>query len=319
MKWEDERYVRSYTRDTTTWLRWTWEARATFALLLRKVDRNGCLALDGEAPGDAVALHTGLPSHVAESGMAQILKPDKNGTATAVLDGDRIALPNYRAAQETRSSDRKRAKDYRERKAESDIGNGVSEAHTTDEESSRSVTEHAESVTDNHTASPVVTRRHSVPSVAGRSGAVPSGTKDPCADGADPLALSGEPEPPKPPRAKKPPPEHFATRDEAMAAIAGGSGGWFVPSTPAKGAIFQLDKVRRRPDALAAFRRIGEWLKAGGDWRIETGRKFDGSDLGKINAWLAQSEAWDGNPITRRGNGAAPDLSRGVVPIPEGF
>ena len=37
MRWEDERYVRVYTRDTPEWCLLSWEARALFLLLLTAV------------------------------------------------------------------------------------------------------------------------------------------------------------------------------------------------------------------------------------------------------------------------------------------
>ena len=41
MDWSNERYVRVYTRDTTTWKILSWEARALLQFLIRKVDRSG--------------------------------------------------------------------------------------------------------------------------------------------------------------------------------------------------------------------------------------------------------------------------------------
>lgn len=45
LRWEDERYVRIYTRDTVSWHSLGWEAQALFLLVLRKVDRAGLLDL----------------------------------------------------------------------------------------------------------------------------------------------------------------------------------------------------------------------------------------------------------------------------------
>lgn len=53
MNWSDERYVRLFTRDTVTWLRWSFETRAIFCLMLRKVDRSGVLET-GRAYGNAI-------------------------------------------------------------------------------------------------------------------------------------------------------------------------------------------------------------------------------------------------------------------------
>ena len=45
MRWEDERYVRVYTRDTLNWLALSFEAQGVLVLLLRKLDRAGILDL----------------------------------------------------------------------------------------------------------------------------------------------------------------------------------------------------------------------------------------------------------------------------------
>ena len=45
MRWEDERYVRFYTRDTPEFLAMSWLARALFGLIMRKVDRAGILVV----------------------------------------------------------------------------------------------------------------------------------------------------------------------------------------------------------------------------------------------------------------------------------
>ena len=53
MRWEDENYVRLYTRDTTDWKLLSWEARALFVLLMRKLDRAGILELGRQSGGQA--------------------------------------------------------------------------------------------------------------------------------------------------------------------------------------------------------------------------------------------------------------------------
>ncbi len=58
LKWDDERYVRLYTRDTSTWLRLTWEGRFVLMALLRKLDRSGNLDLGDEGRVIAVRQHS---------------------------------------------------------------------------------------------------------------------------------------------------------------------------------------------------------------------------------------------------------------------
>ncbi len=111
MDWENERYVRLYTRDSSTWLLWPWQARAVFALLLRKVDRAGVMDIGTEDPIEAVAVHVNLPVEVVDVGLAAILKKK-----TAVLDRGRLVIPNFMEAQEAKSSDAQRQRDSRERR-----------------------------------------------------------------------------------------------------------------------------------------------------------------------------------------------------------
>lgn len=111
MDWENERYVRLYTRDSSTWLLWPWQARAVFALLLRKVDRAGVMDIGEENPVEAVSAHVQLPIQVVEVGLPAILRKQ-----TAVIDSGRIVIPHFMEAQEARSSDAQRQRDSRERR-----------------------------------------------------------------------------------------------------------------------------------------------------------------------------------------------------------
>ncbi len=96
MRWEDERYVRVYTRDTVDWQVLSFEAQGLFALLLRKVDRAGLLRLGKHgARGAAVA--------VGHPGRADVI----NAALGELLD--------YVEAQEANASDRARQQTRRER------------------------------------------------------------------------------------------------------------------------------------------------------------------------------------------------------------
>ncbi len=48
MRWEDEKYVRFYTRDTTDWLNLSWQAQGLMGLIMRKCDRAGILGMTRE-------------------------------------------------------------------------------------------------------------------------------------------------------------------------------------------------------------------------------------------------------------------------------
>ncbi len=126
--------------------------------------------------------------------------------------------------------------------------------------------------------------------------------KNLAAEETPPPASSPPADPPK--RRGRPPKDPDAapelplvcTRQQALDAIAGASAGRFVASQPDRGGAFKLDRLRRDPDALAKCSAIGRWLAAGGDaWR----GNLDGRALGaNLDAWLAQSSAWDGTPVT---------------------
>lgn len=111
MRWEDERYVRFYTRDTPEWLALSWHARGLFGLILRAVDRAGVLAVGKlGTKGVAVAVHA--PWAEVEGPLAELLED-----GCVVWDEGRAAflIPNYLEAQESKQSDAARQRASRER------------------------------------------------------------------------------------------------------------------------------------------------------------------------------------------------------------
>jgi hypothetical protein len=117
MRWEDERYVRLYTRDTPEFLALSWHARGLFSLILRKVDRAGVLPL-GRLGLKGVAVAIGAPAAEIEPHLAELLED-----GCVVFDDSRAVLfmPNFMKAQEAPQSDRARAKASRER-AQAEFG-----------------------------------------------------------------------------------------------------------------------------------------------------------------------------------------------------
>lgn len=108
MEWTNERYVRLYTRDTDDWLVLSWQAKALFPLILRKVDRSGFLSTKRGPVG--IAAQTGVPIDVVTIGLLDLLR---DGSVTE-CDGGYL-LPNYIDAQEAPQSDAQRQKEHRER------------------------------------------------------------------------------------------------------------------------------------------------------------------------------------------------------------
>ncbi len=108
MRWEDERYIRLYTRDTLTWRSWGWQARCVFPLLMRKIDRAGILDVGDDAAA-AIALVADLPTSLVSEALPDLLR-----TETLVLNGKSICAPNFIEAQETPQSDKARKRKSRE-------------------------------------------------------------------------------------------------------------------------------------------------------------------------------------------------------------
>jgi hypothetical protein len=110
MDWENERYVRVYTRDTIDWVALGWEAQSLFLLLIRKVDRSGVLEI-GKHGARGVAGLIGMPAEVVERSLS-VLTSD--GCVT-IRDG-LLLMPNFIEAQEAKQSDKQRQKESRDRR-----------------------------------------------------------------------------------------------------------------------------------------------------------------------------------------------------------
>lgn len=123
MDWSNERYVRLYIRDTTTWKRLGWDGQNMLMQLLRKVDRSGMLDLDGLEAWEAAMLHTGAPEEAARAGIAAMLR-----VGAIELLGSALVFPNFVDAQECVKSEALRSREYRERRAR---GEHVTESDAT--------------------------------------------------------------------------------------------------------------------------------------------------------------------------------------------
>jgi hypothetical protein len=176
LNFEDERYVRVYTRKTVTTKLLGWDGRMCLHALLLEVDRAGVLDLEGLDPAEALAALADLPLQHARTGMAKLLERK----VVVVTDGV-LFVPNFIRAQEAKQSDAQRQRESRARRAAAlraaempgVPAELVAVAVTVLETSSQPVTiRDAESlpVTERHDRSQPVTVGHS-------SSAVPSRTK----------------------------------------------------------------------------------------------------------------------------------------------
>lgn len=119
MRWEDERYVKLYTRTTLTTRRLGWEGRAVLWELFRKVDRAGITEIGEEDPVEALSALTELPLEVCA-----VAWPRLSGgaepvvTIATVTQRDRVSralfIPNFLPAQEAKQTDRARKEKQRE-------------------------------------------------------------------------------------------------------------------------------------------------------------------------------------------------------------
>jgi hypothetical protein len=113
MRWEDERYVRVYTRDTVDWQSLSFDAQALLLLLLRKVDRAGLLPLGKHGKrGVAIAIGHAREWERLAPALEELLS---DGCVTLTDDGTTILVPNFIAAQESTASAVQRTREYRER------------------------------------------------------------------------------------------------------------------------------------------------------------------------------------------------------------
>lgn len=112
LQWEDERYVRLYTRDTPTWVRLPWQSRFVLMSLLRKLDRKGRLDLgeEGDAALESLAGYLMMPLEVVAAGLPPLLR-----RGVFAQEGPILLMPNFIKAQEARLSDRARQALKRER------------------------------------------------------------------------------------------------------------------------------------------------------------------------------------------------------------
>lgn len=111
MNFEDEDYVRLYTRDTVTMKKIGWEGRAVLSELMRKVERSGVLELEeGDDVAEAVAALCDLPVEIARTGLGLLAS-----RGVTRRHGASLVLVRFVEAQNARRSDRLRAQDYRDR------------------------------------------------------------------------------------------------------------------------------------------------------------------------------------------------------------
>lgn len=193
MNFEDERYVRVYTRDTVKFISMTWQARAVLWEMIRKADRSGVIDVDGTGASGLAALLR-IPADVVAPAVEELLA---NGSVVTGVGS--YTLPNYVRAQECRQTDRRRQEESRAKRRENSMV--VSQ-----------------NVTECHQPSPAVTNGHSVPSLAVPSRAKPSRNKQ-TRRTSDPHPHQAEANPDPASPAAQPTPEASASLSPEVARV----------------------------------------------------------------------------------------------------
>jgi hypothetical protein len=111
LDYSNERYVRSYVRDTEEYLLLPWEARGLYWELRRKVDRSGLLKVRNGAA--SVVLLIRWPADVVERALDALL------ASGFVLEDDRgYLMPEFLPSEEAKQSVAQRARESRARRVD---------------------------------------------------------------------------------------------------------------------------------------------------------------------------------------------------------
>ena len=145
MNWQDEQFVKVYTRDTGEWTLLSWDAQALLLQLFRKVDRAGVLQLGkhGTRVLPAVLGHREQSERIL-SALTELLED-----GCVVMREGCLVVPNFMVAQTTRQSDKARQQSARDRRRLETLLSGLQDREKT-----------SRPVTNSHLASPKVTTHH---------------------------------------------------------------------------------------------------------------------------------------------------------------
>lgn len=149
MNYEDESYVRLYTRDTASWKMLGWEAQTVLLHMLRdRFDRAGVFDCQGHEVSQAVTAVTGLPREIVSVGLKCLL-----ATKTWVVKDGRLVWPTFLEAQTCKRGDRTRQRESRRNRRAKTLTVDVTPVEL-----------ESRPVTDGHTRSPEVTPSQAKPS-----------------------------------------------------------------------------------------------------------------------------------------------------------
>lgn len=155
MDFENERYVKIYTRDTITLRMLSWQARAVLMQMLRKADRSGTIET-GEHGTRGLAVVIDIPADVTCHAIEELVT-----SGTVVVTSNGFFLPRYAEGQRARDSAAQRKRNERERLTTAQVSRSA-ESVTEDTPVSQIVTgseSQSQSVTSGHSVTKNVTLR----------------------------------------------------------------------------------------------------------------------------------------------------------------
>lgn len=112
MDWANERYVRLYTRETIADIALSWEARAIWHEIIKKLDRAGVIPLAGGGFRGLAGLIR-IPYEVVEEHLGELLD---DGRIEYNEEREELVAPNFVEAQEAAQSDKQRQAESRARR-----------------------------------------------------------------------------------------------------------------------------------------------------------------------------------------------------------
>ena|GEM_PF-6170906 len=129
--WDHDQWVKLYRQDSADWLDWSWQARALFCFLLRKVDRDGCYPVGKRDPAKAIGRLVDMPEGETRNALKEL-----QATDTVLIGDGSVCVPNYTRAHPKPLTGAERTRRWRERQAQKsdgrDAGDGVTHSVTCD-------------------------------------------------------------------------------------------------------------------------------------------------------------------------------------------
>lgn len=251
LRWEDEAWIKLYTRDTVDWLSLSFEAQALWVLLLRKCDGAGIIHLGRRAKrGIAAAIGHVDRWETIEPAIDELLED-----GCLVIEWERAIAVNFVEAQQARTSDKARKAAQRQRDHAKALSSGQPESQPVAgcHAESHDVTQESHAVTPGHAASHDVTiRRDKI-----RSEEIREEEKEDVASAVAP-ASPAEPSAKKP--VTKPKRERTPSFSEAFVAKLLAARTSAYPDAPATPVANQLANAR-----LGAATALGKALRERGE------------------------------------------------------